>query len=57
MTVSHDPDTPVPPEQPAASAASGGGGARLEHGWRWWFAAAGPWVGVAVALAAIVMGR
>lgn len=38
------------PQAPAGRASRGGG-------WRWWFEAVGPWVGVAVALAAIVLRR
>ena len=56
--VSQDPHTPVPPPDPATGQCPPPGGPEPAGGaWRWWFEAVGPWVGVAVALAAIVLRR
>ena len=52
MTVSQNPHQPAPaePRQPDPAP-------RPERGWRWWFVALGPWVGVAIAIIAIILGR
>ena len=57
MTVSRSvPDPAVPP--PADAGQSGERPpARPDRGWRWWFQALGPWVGVAVAALAVALGR
>lgn len=55
--VSQDPHTPDPPpedgDEPPKPTGPDAGGAD----WRWWFAAVGPWFGVAAAIAAIVLRR
>lgn len=56
--VSQDPHTPDPPPESADDLPKPPTGPQAGGvGWRWWFAAAGPWVGVAAAIAAIATRR